>query len=438
MSHTLNRFYEALGGAIDPSSHDLVVIDGHLDPRRLREAVELTRSLHPRLLRRLDERPGPADAVQIRHYRLPDDDPRAIDAHLHRLLWTEPLAPSGPPIRYHVTETPRRTYLQTVHTHVYADATACYALTDDLANVYEGRRLAERPAPPTRIHCGWNSAERLRSISAGLTQMLGELTTGGSGLMRPAFQGRRPGPRRFARVGLSRRETEQLRAAARSHGCSLHGFFQLSLLRAAEAYDQRRGQRRSTLRLWDFFSLRPQLGADDHLYDCLAILYPIMLDARWSDQHVLAEGRAHIRRLRQGEMLAHSARMSALLDALPIWAFSHLWRHQFNSDVIITNPGICPSTLPRFGDAPVIDYVTFPQLFLPARLMMIFSTFRDQLRIVVIYDEDSFPGAPTEVLGPFLDKLSSLGGLAPLRAVPGFVASWQRHSPAATQRRSAG
>ena len=107
--------------------------------------------------------------------------------------------------------------------------------------------------------------------------------------------------------------------------------------------------------------------------------------------------------------------------------FARLWPALFKSNVFLTNPGVCPSNLPRFGDAAVIDYVTFPQLFAPADVMFVFSTFRDRLRIHVVYDEAAFGGAfRLGLLRPFLAELDAQAGLH-LAAAPtrdGFIASW--------------
>lgn len=97
--------------------------------------------------------------------------------------------------------------------------------------------------------------------------------------------------------------------------------------------------------------------------------------------------------------------------------------------MVLTNPGLCPSRLPTFGELPVLDYVTFPQLFAPAELMLVVSTLRGGLRVLAVYDRgalgDSFH---PELFQPFLQALGGLAGLELGAEVTrdGIVAQWER------------
>ncbi len=426
--HAINALFDSLGEAVSPNSCDVVVIDGRLDHARLRAAIAQTLARHPILCRPLGARDGSDHAlpIDLRFHALPDD-PARVDAHLLAQIWDEPLDPRGRPVRFHVTETPTRTYLQTIHTHVYADATACYTLTEQLAAAYAGRVVVDDEAPPL----AWPRPDRrarLRTRLQGLAQLAREVVRPFAGL---ALAPHRPGPRRMTRIVLSEADTAQLRRVARARGHSIHAGFQLAMLRAAHAFNAARGVDRPGVRLWDFFSLRPMLETTGPRYDCLALIYPVDLDARWSDAATTAHCAEVVRRMRGGELEDHAARFDAIFRAAgkrsPMPGFARLWPALFKSNVFLTNPGVCPSNLPRFGDAAVIDYVTFPQLFAPADVMFVFSTFRDRLRIHVVYDEAAFGGAfRLGLLRPFLAELDAQAGLH-LAAAPtrdGFVASW--------------
>jgi hypothetical protein len=87
---------------------------------------------------------------------------------------------------------------------------------------------------------------------------------------------------------------------------------------------------------------------------------------------------------------------------------------------------VCPSRLEAIGGVPVIDYITFPQLFPPAKIMFVISTFRDCLRILAIYDRAAFADSFEDALfAPFLFELQRVSGIdlasSPL---PGFIAAW--------------
>ncbi len=435
--HALNTLFASLADAVVPSSCDVVVIDGLLDHDRLRAAIVTTLARHPILNRPLDPALPADDAlpIDLRVHALDDDDPARIDEYLVGLIWDEPLAPQARPIRFHVVETSERTYFQTIHTHVHADATACYAITEQIAAAYVGAALPRKPddvaetdvlaiaAAPLSVR------QRFEEYARGLEQTARDLAATFGGLVTPERD--HAGRRRLARFVLTVDETEQLRAAARERGCSIHAFFQLAFLRAATDYNRARGEGRTHLRIWDFFSLRPLLGNAKDRYDCLALVYPVDLDAAWSDDETLVHCTENVERMRNGELVTHAHRFDGLFRVLdgvqPRDAFMSLWRSIFKSNVFLTNPGVCPSPLPRFGDAEVLDYVTFPQLFFPADLTFVFSTFRGSLRVLVTHDQDAFGATFHEDL--FMPFLANLGELASIdigrtKTHDGFVASW--------------
>lgn len=444
--HALNALFESLASAVVPNSCDVVVVAGRLDHQRLRAAIGQALQAHPILCSRMVRQgqgtawqvPDAELALDIRFHILDHDEPDTVDAHLLGLVWDEPLPQDRRPVRFHVTETPARTYVQTIHTHIYADATACYTLTEHIAAIYGGQpgeleRMDVAQRGITELFAKTLSrGEQLTLRARGIAQTLRDLGTkhGGLALPRRSTAGRR----RLARFVFSPEETRQMRAAARERGHSIHAFFQLAFLRAATEYNRQRNVERPRLRLWDFFSLRPLADEARTLYDCLALIYPVELDARWSDDQVLAHCTQTIEEMRKRDLLMHAYRFQSLFQVfgklVPARWFMKIWPYLFKSNVFLTNPGVCPSRLERFGDAPVIEYVTFPQLFFPADLMFVFSTFRDCLRILVLYDEDALGSTiHQELLQPFLHNLGALAGLdlAAASTRDGFVAGSAAH-----------
>jgi hypothetical protein len=135
--------------------------------------------------------------------------------------------------------------------------------------------------------------------------------------------------------------------------------------------------------------------------------------------------------LRAGKAVAHAERLWWLFrifgSALPLEWLEALWPYLFKSNVFLTNPGVCPSRLEAIGGVPVIDYITFPQLFWPAKVMFVLSTFRDRLRILAIYDRAAFAEDFEETLfTPFLTELRRVSGVDvdASQARPGFIAAW--------------
>jgi len=449
----LNLLYHMLSSRVDPNSCDVVILDGHLDHGVLKQAIARALRCHPQLSSHVVHRGGksfwrvPPDELPIdfRVQPLPKDTPGAVDAALVANIWNEPLPiASGRPIRFHLIETPRRSYLQTIHTHLYADATSCYTLTDHVAESYaaivDGRPWQQGPVDVedrgvrALLTRRLSTRERLMGKLGGAMLSLPDFLSEDGGLALPEGP---PGPRAFARAVLDPRRTSGLVAAARERKSTLHSLVKLAFLRAADRFNRTRRGASRPLRVWDFFSLRqlapPQAAG---LYDCLAIIYPVTMDPRWSDTEALAAFKDQLQRLRGGEVIAHVERLQWLFDvfgpALPLEWLATAWPHIFKSNVFLTNPGVCPSRLEAFGGVPVVDYVTFPQLFHPARVMFVLSTFRDHLRILAIYDRSSFADDFTTALfEPFLAELGCLSAVDVGAGDPaaGFVASWNPASP---------
>jgi len=438
----LNLFYLMMSRRINPNSCDLVVLDGHLDHRTLKRATCRALQRHPRLSSYLLTRgrryfwrvPREEMAIDFRVHSLTVDDPGAVDACLKANIWEERLPlESNRPVRFHLVETPSRSYLQTIHTHVYADATSCYTVTEHIAESYAAH-IAGRPFSTTPIDVEERSARALSTLRHPTRAGLGHILDGlrlnlpdlfgpGGGLELPEAP---PGPRAFSRVSLDPRQTNELIAAARSLKSTLHNLVKLAFLRAADRFNRRRGAPSRPLRVWDFFSLRsmaPQETAS--LYDCLAVIYPVSMDPAWADEDALRVFKDQVQALRAGAAVAHAERFRWLVRILGA-ALPSAWPYLFRSNVFLTNPGVCPSRLDAIGGVPVIDYITFPQLFLPAKVMFVIATFRDCLRILAIYDRAAFDENFEDALfTPFLAELRRVSGTdidaAPL---PGFIAGW--------------
>ena len=80
------------------------------------------------------------------------------------------------------------------------------------------------------------------------------------------------------------------------------------------------------------------------------------------------------------------------------------------TDLAVTNPGRVPwqDELASFGDVPVADFLNFPHLLPPAKVVLIFTTFR-ALRIVQLYDPATTPnGVEATLVEPFIRHLEAL------------------------------
>lgn len=438
----LNRVYQTIGSVLDVNSCDVLTLDGRLDTSLLREAARRALAKHPPMTAHLVQRPWRGDLwrvpdeelpVDLRLHRLETTDPKAIDDHLMGNIWDEPLPLyTGRPVRFHLTETPRRSYLQVIHTHTYADARSCFRIVHDVATAYTaleaGEPFDDRPIDLTDrsleglFGADLTRREKAKYYSRALWLNAKDLLTPDRGLALPAGP---PGPRRIHPHVFTPECTAHMVRCGRAWGSSLHGLLRLAYLRAGEAFNRERGKATRKLRIWDLFSLRRMLreSADD-VYDSLVVPFPVDLDSRWSDAEALREASAQVRQLRDGDAYAHAYRLHLLfLLAAPVLPerWLELGREsQTRSNVYFTNPGVYPYELEAFGSVAIEDYYTFPQLFPPGKVLFIFTTFRGSLRIHALHDTTAFPDGFEVLLDPFLEELDRI-----VAATPGLTAGEQ-------------
>lgn len=59
----------------------------------------------------------------------------------------------------------------------------------------------------------------------------------------------------------------------------------------------------------------------------------------------------------------------------------------FKTNLTTTNPGPAPVNFQHFGDLELLDFINFPQIAPPAELGIIYTTYREELRIVCLFDQ---------------------------------------------------
>jgi hypothetical protein len=154
------------------------------------------------------------------------------------------------------------------------------------------------------------------------------------------------------------------------------------------------------------------------------------LDLRWGDREALERLRGLLASLkgdarRPGDALAELYRLSLynlLARLLPLRLVSGaLFGALMKTEVVTTNPGPVARALEGFGGHAVVDFVNFPQIAPPARLGLIYTTFRGALRLVALHDEGRVSAAEAgafvgEVWGEVLSLCEELMSAAEERA----------------------
>lgn len=421
----LNQIYRNLAMLTSANSCEWISLSQPLDLKLLREAAEAVVRMHPVLnsvqLRRglffyWKELDTPVE-VDIRYERLPALTEEALHPRLVANIHAEPLPITRHrPLRLHVTELDDgRTWLQIITTHVFTDGRSANVVARDLAHAYGTVSAGMWPAQPvspasrdpfdlfTR-HLSFG--QRWRLGWQGLKAIFSDLFSRVVALKLP---GRPRGETRISFFDLGSAKWSELRAHARAQGLSVHPFIVAAVLRVIETLNRRNGIESPVIRLIDNFSLRrfaaqPEQLAD--LYDVYAVPYTIDFQMSPDSRELVQRIRGKLDALKAGGILAElyrnwHYRNSALLSDKKIGT-RLVTRFVMKSNVICTNIGPVPEDFSRFGEAQVLDYYSFSQMFPPGQLMFLFSTYRNRLRLVLLHDGNNIEAALASEIGTSL------------------------------------
>jgi hypothetical protein len=422
--------FHYLGELANPNSGEVITLDGYLDVSLLRSAIEQAVHRHPLLncvpvlkfkkpYWRTHPSPLPID-LELRSTQ--DKDETSVLAGLCSNIWGQRLARSGRQVRFVYTCGPQRSYLQICAPHAITDAWSGTRLAADIALAYtalcEGKQLsttAPRPLERSVAQVFLSKLslfQRLGVIFETARRLLRDIFTRGGGLSLPSYRDNTP-----TKVAVTRVANDVLDNAlhqARRHGVTVHSLFLLALTRARSEIVP--GGDRQKFRINDFATLRPFADRDlADVFDVLVVPNQITIDPAWGDFDALRILSKRLKHQKNGGILPELYRLSLygmLGRFLPTHLAAQLVFKLINkTDIAVTNPGRVPwqSDLDVFGEVPVLDFINFPQRLPPAKMVLIFTTFRGELRIIQLYDPSAIhESAETFIVKPFLHHLKRL------------------------------
>lgn len=417
--HLVQRTFLHLDGLVNTNSCDFAAVEGHLDLDRLRRALDAAVARHPLARSRLGPdgwEIGAAPPIELAVEALPDDTlARAVDAAAAH-AWSErlDLAVSAP-VRARVLRGPRRDHLLLIGPHATTDARSGARLMEDVARAYTALATGGRasfPVVPLPILPAPTAVDLLRAALAILRDVL----TPGAGLS--AVDAPRGTPR-VALMDLGAPLLEDLRAAARARGLTVHALVLLALHRARARREAHGALARTPLRILDLVSLRPLLPGTEDAWDVLVAPHTLTLPA--DEAKVLAAAQRKLAALKAGAARVELARL-AIYDCLARWvplrlAAGLVFRFITRTNLVLTNPGPVPWPIARFGALPVVEFFSFPSPMPPARAGLSLTTWQGRLRLVVLHDPAAFPSGLDDLVAPFVEALRDLAAAGLTRAV---------------------
>lgn len=414
-----------LGETVNPNSIDIIEVAGRLDATRLRASIARATRKHPLLSGHFARRHRRYFWETDPNLRVPDlvfsnldtDDTNVVTDHVLSNAWSQPL-PNNTPVRFYIIETPQRTIIQTVCPHSITDARSGARLSADIVSSYtaleEGTPWDDRPidvpdhSMAAMFGAGWARA-RMRHAAGAFGLTADDAVNRDMGLALPdAPRGRT----RFVKIDLGSDFLEGLRSRGRATETTLHPMLLLAVLRAREIFNTRRNLPAVPFRFMDLYSLRGHLTSPNarELFDVLVTPHAMRMDPSWTDEEVITHVQGQTRSMRNGGVFAAVQQM-AFFSQIPLpasWVLRGVTALTARTNIAITNPGVVPYAFERIGSQPILDFYNFPQLFSPARVMLIFSTFRGRMRMLMTYDEACFPDGIEELQTLLLDQLRAL------------------------------
>ncbi len=402
-----------LSHLVNGNSCEILELSDEPDEALLHRALRSAMIRHPILNSRLSRRAGRAEWIRLeqppepnlRVERLHESDPEVVHRRLVSNIWDESLDPlSGPLARFHLTITPTGSWLQLVTHHIDSDARSGYRLAHDIAMAYtafaEGREpetgeLDVPNPPPDRAVLRNDHRGPLALTARALSFLVGDLWRGGKGLSLS-------GPRGATDVRKLDLGVERLRAvkrASRARGCTVHALLLTATTRACQEIERRSDKKPARVYpLLDLVSLRAHAGPEAmDLYDTMVVPVVHHMDGRLSDDALINAAAARIERLKSGDAVVELWRQRLyqwMAWPLPkVMATRFLTRLVVKGNIICSNPGPVPYAIEHLGEIRVRDFWSFSQLFPPGRVTFTFSTFRDELRLIMAYDQAAITSA---------------------------------------------
>ena len=423
--------FHHLSELVNPNSGELITLDGHLDVQRLHKAIGLALSRHPLLNSvpvkkwgrhywREEAEPLPID---LRVSSIPDEQEDAVMDVLLGHLWQERIPQTGRQVRFFYTEGKSKSYLQICAPHSVTDAWSGTRLAADIAQAYgaltEGRAYQPtvvRPLDESIDEAFLNRPslrQRAALLGETLRRIVGEVFSDGAGLSLDAAK--RPGDTKLSITEVSAELLQRTIRVARAQGATAHTLFLMALTKArTDLVDKKQGNR--LLRINDFATLRPYADRDlRDAFDVLVVPNQVNIDPNWDDAEALKAISSHLRDQKAGAVLPELYRLALygfLARFVPTrMTADFVFKCINKTDLAVTNPGRVPwqDELASFGDVPVADFLNFPHLLPPAKVVLIFTTFRGALRIVQLYDPATTPnGVEATLVEPFIRHLEAL------------------------------
>jgi len=417
------------------NSCDILVLNGKIDNTLFEQAVELLSSRHPLLNHRMERKLWQYNWVpisddvpfDIRYFQAGSDDEETLVRELVERVWQEKIdIKSERVVRFYITESRTKTYIQIISHHVCADATACALLASDLAECYGAVKDNRLPVPVHGTKHMINSSKDIESRLSFrercvlfLKSLVLVVHHAIKNNYKQAIPTANPGDKstvNLKKVNLGSTMLSDLKAVSKARSTTLHPLLLTALARAKDEYLAARNIENKVLTYADLYSLR-SLATNDmsRVYNSMVMLYIRHIDSTQSDDEIIAGLNAELRPANKYDVYVHYFTLKlvnlsrVLSTALQNRISASLFNSSIPTNLSFTNPGVLRYPLEKFGDQDIVDYYTFPFLYGPMRITFLANCFHNNLNITCIYDETAFSERDIdELLERYIARLNGM------------------------------
>lgn len=429
---TLNKMFYYLSEHLNGNSCDMLVLEGTLDLDRVRRALQAVCSSHPNLRARVSSRLGQlfrvhspdVAEVQLDSMNFDCDQGPALRRRLADNVWrSAPInVAQAPPLRVVVVNCPSRTYLQFISSHVWSDAKAGYMLVDDFIRAYNAAGSGQAsPGCSGLRSCSIDYSDfdsvvceeaarqgRPVSLIRAALSLAGEDTAKYDSLC--VEQGNKAVTSFYTKPLEKPGFLAKLKGAAKARGVTVHALLTATLIGVCRERDLNKGVEHNCYCIHDLYSLRALGGQNSSTcYDNFVVPFDVALAWQPDIEQLIQKASASLNEIKLGKIYSEYSKVKLLVDLaryLPRrWFMNFLFSKLVSGNIICTNPGVIPHDYSDMLGCKVVDFYSFSQIFPPGRVMFVFNTFRDTLRVSVVFDEGAIAESEVALLVDQLEML---------------------------------
>lgn len=399
--------FSRLADLVNANCSEILIVGGKVSLSRLNEAIVFEVSRR-KTLRRLFDSTGNT-GQENRHTISPQigvieqEVSSHAEAELRALLVANIWENSVPVHRMHGIKAfciafRNLTVLQFVTSHLLSDARAGYELTADVVDSYN--KLSDGIKLQAANIESWNgdlelrlsSLDHIRYFSIAAIRILRDFVTFERGTTMSKFV---PSARDILKHVFARNTLALVLRKRMELGVTLHPILLTAAVKAWAIHKFGRDKIEGSYRIADMYSFRRYASSDNqNAYDTMVMPFFPRIKLREDVAQTVLQLQRALDKEKHGRIFAELYRQRLYRIANQVlpknFAIQLALRCIAKTELIITNAGTIELGHTRFGNVEIVDFFSFPQLFPPGRMMIIFNTFADELRATIVYDAQRF------------------------------------------------